>query len=117
MKICSYTDTIIYLKGESMENQMNIETLDKISRLYKVLGDSNRLKVVYLLKDKEMCVHELTEQLKISQSLVSHQLKVLRDAKIVKTKRQKNHIYYSLDDEHIVSLVTIAKEHIEEGEK
>lgn len=117
MKIYSYTDTIIYLKGESMENQMNIETLDKISRLYKVLGDSNRLRVVYLLKDKELCVHEITEELKISQSLVSHQLKVLRDAKIVKTKRQKNHIFYSLDDEHIVQILSVAKEHIEEGER
>lgn len=85
-----------------------------ISKLYKVLGEKNRLHIVYALCDKEMCVHELEELLKISQSLVSHQLKILRDSKIVKTSRRKNEIIYSLDDDHIVELLKIAKAHIDE---
>ena len=59
--------------------------IEDISKLYKVLGEKNRLHIVYALCDKQMCVHELEELLQISQSLVSHQLKILRDAKIVKS--------------------------------
>lgn len=88
--------------------------IEDISKLYKVLGEKNRLHIVYALCDKQMCVHELEELLQISQSLVSHQLKILRDAKIVKTSRRKNEIIYSLDDDHIVKLLKIAKEHIDE---
>lgn len=88
--------------------------IDGVGRLFKVLGDKNRLQIVYSLYERSMCVHELEKMLGISQSLVSHQLKILRDNKIVKTARRKNEIMYSLDDDHIVKLLKIAKEHIEE---
>ena len=92
------------------------DKVDKIAKLYRVLGDNNRLKIVFALLKYKMCVHELTNVLKVSQSLVSHQLRVLREAKIVKTERLKNHVFYSLDDEHISQIVEIAKSHIDEKE-
>ena len=90
----------------------NGEELQRISKLYKVLGEKKRLQIVFALSNKSMCVHELIKLLGVEQSLVSHQLKILRDIKIVKTERRKNEIVYSLNDHHIVELLTIAKEHV-----
>ena len=87
---------------------------EKIAKLFKILGDKNRLQLVLGLVGKDMCVHELTYLLGVSQSLVSHQLKVLRDADIVRTSRRGNEVVYSLADDHIVKLLEIAKEHVEE---
>lgn len=90
---------------------MPIEEREKICRLFKILGDKNRLQVVLALQNGSKCVHELTEILGVSQSLVSHQLRVLRDADIVRTCRRRNEILYSLADNHIVEILEIAQEH------
>ncbi len=90
------------------------EEIDKIAKLYKVLGEKNRLGIVYALEKGKRCVHELCCYLDASQSLISHQLKVLREAKIVSTSRRGNEIVYSLADEHITKLLKIAKEHVAE---
>lgn len=86
--------------------------IQEISKLFKVLGEKNRLHIVYALSSGSLCVHEIEKLLQVSQSLVSHQLKILRDAKIVKTSRRGNEIIYSLDDKHIELLLEIAKSHI-----
>ena len=99
---------------EEISVVLNRQEVESISNLYKVLGEKNRLGIVYMLNQKEMCVHELTKRLEVSQSLVSHQLKILRDSKVVKTKRRGNEIVYSLVDEHIVKLLEIVKEHLSE---
>jgi len=109
------TKTICEKEGETLPPlEIEGEELLKISRLYKVLSDKNRLSIVYALCDGSMCVHELEKLLNISQSLVSHQLKILRDAKIVKASQRKNERVYSLMDEHILHLLKLSKEHIEE---
>ena len=87
----------------------------KISKLYKVLSDKNRTAILYVLKNKNMCVHELMKYLGQEQSLVSHQLKILRDANIVRTSRRGNHVVYSLADDHVNILLDVAKEHVEEN--
>ena len=111
MKECK--ETIKYdIDKNILDYDANIAS--KISKLYKVLGDKNRALILYLLKDKSMCVHELIRVLKVEQSLVSHQLRVLREACIVKTERSGNEIIYSLADDHINILLDIAKEHVEE---
>lgn len=92
----------------------NIEEIDKIAKIYKVLGEKNRLGIVYALEKGKRCVHELCCYLGASQSLISHQLKVLREAKIVSTSRRGNEIVYSLADGHIAKLLKVAKEHVEE---
>lgn len=95
----------------TLENDIKKE---KVSKLFKILGDKNRLQLVLGLEDRDMCVHELTKLLEVSQSLVSHQLKILRDADIVRSCRKGNMIVYSLADDHIVKLLQIAKEHVDE---
>lgn len=108
-QVCTKCEKTCFDENYPKENQ-----IEQISKLFKVLGEKNRLHIVYALSEKSLCVHEIESFLGVSQSLVSHQLKILRDAKIVKTERRRNEIIYSLDDEHIKMLLEIAKEHISE---
>lgn len=107
--VCTNCEKPCFAGNYPKENQIT-----ELSKLFKVFGEKNRLHIVYALIDKPLCVHEIEELLGASQSLVSHQLKILRDAKIVKTEKRKNEVIYSLDDAHIELLLEIAKEHIEE---
>lgn len=95
----------------------NSEIIDRIAKLYKVLGERNRLGVVYCLEKRSMCVHELVSNLHASQSLISHQLKTLRETGIVSTSKRGNEVVYTLKDKHIFSLLKIAKEHVSESEE
>ena len=88
--------------------------IEDISLLYKVLGEKNRFGIVFYLNSKSMCVHELCCCLHASQSLISHQLKILREADIVSTSKRGNEVAYSLKDGHISHLIKMAKEHVEE---
>lgn len=87
---------------------------DGASQLFKVLGDRTRLEIMFALETKSMCVGEISALLNFSQSLVSHQLRILRENNIVSTMREGNKIFYTMADEHIVILLKIAKIHSSE---
>ena len=121
-----------------MKNQrVNIQTIKKMERVLQVCGDVTRLKIrLSLLNDRECscccgelrccgkcktlscmierCVSEIVEETKCSQSLVSHQLKVLRDLDVVKSRKEGLRVYYSLKDGHIKEILNTLKEHVEE---
>ena len=88
--------------------------LERLSLTYRVLGDPNRLKIVMALKNVEMCVCDLAAFTGLSDSAVSHQLRRLKDLALVKSRRDGQIIYYSLDDEHVTDLLKIGLEHIRE---
>lgn len=88
--------------------------LDRLSLTYKVLGDPNRLKIVMVLRTAEMCVCDLAAFTGLSESAVSHQLRRLKDLALVKSRRDGQIIYYSLDDEHVTGLLAIGLEHVRE---
>lgn len=90
------------------------DLLVDMSELFKVFGDSTRTKILAALSESEMCVACISEILKMSVSAVSHQLRILRQSKLVKTRRAGKEIYYSLDDEHIGRILTTALEHVKE---
>lgn len=96
------------------ENLLNIETKEKVSYLFKCLSDSTRISIIYSLKGIELTVTELTYVLSMTQSAISHQLKILRDANIVKFRKDGKEVYYSLSDEHIYSIFNQAIDHVEE---
>ncbi|MBV5319352.1 MAG: helix-turn-helix transcriptional regulator [Chlorobium phaeobacteroides] len=87
---------------------------DELAQLFKVLGDNTRIRILDALFRSELCVCDLTALLGMNQSAVSHQLRVLRDARIVKSKKQGKNVLYSLDDEHISELVRMGSEHVRE---
>jgi DNA-binding transcriptional ArsR family regulator len=99
---------------QARKEAMADEELDRLSLTYKVLGDPNRLKIVMALREVEMCVCDLAAFTGLTDSAVSHQLRRLKDLALVKSRREGQIIYYSLDDEHVKRLLTIGLEHINE---
>ena len=85
-----------------------------LADLFKMFADSTRIKILYDLFDGEKNVSEICEDIEMNQSAVSHQLKALKTAKLIKSRREGKSIKYSLDDDHVKTIIAMGKEHIEE---
>ena len=90
------------------------EELYDLAELFKVFGDSTRIRILYVLFEAEVCVCDLAEALNMTQSAVSHQLKILKQARLVKARREGKQIFYSLSDDHVRTIIAMGREHIEE---
>lgn len=90
-------------------------TLDQVAEVFKVFGDSTRIHILAALSEGEMCVCCLCDLLGMSQSAVSHQLSILKSARLVKNRREGKQIYYSLDDAHVGAILFDGISHVEEG--
>lgn len=100
---------------ESVRNQLPPdELLYDLAELFKIFGDSTRIKILYALLEHELCVCDLASLLDVTQSAVSHQLRVLKASKLVKFRREGKVIFYSLADEHVIRILSQGMEHIEE---
>ena len=106
---------------------INIETVDKVkqkmpdikdlydlSDFFKVMGDGTRIQLLWALEESEMCVGDLAVLLDMTKSAISHQLKVLRLAKLVKCQKKGKNVFYSLDDNHVKVILQKALEHVQE---
>ena len=90
------------------------DDLYDLAELFKVFGDTTRIKILYALFESELCVCDIAELLGMSQSAISHQLRVIKQAKLIKNRRDGKTIFYSLADEHVKTIIGMAKEHLEE---
>ena len=90
------------------------ETLYDLAELFKVFGDSTRIKILCVLFETEMCVCDIAALLKMTQSAISHQLRVLKNARLVKYRREGKVVYYSLDDQHVKQIFDQGLIHIKE---
>ena len=90
------------------------EALYELADLFRVFGDSTRIKILYALHDTELCVQDIAFQVGLSQSAVSHQLRVLKDSKLVRFRRDGKTVFYALDDDHVRSILSLGMEHVEE---
>ncbi len=88
------------------------DDMAELAELYKVFGDSTRVRILCTLSQSELCVCDLAEVLKLSQSAVSHQLRILKQAKLVKNRRDGRSIIYSLSDDHVRGIIAMGMEHI-----
>ena len=93
---------------------MNENTLYDLADLFKVFGDSTRLRILCVLMEQEICVADLADTLEMTQSAISHQLRTLKQSKLVKARRRGKMVYYSLDDDHVRSIIETGREHLEE---
>ena len=94
-------------------NMLADAEIASISALFKVLGDPTRAKIVMALDRREVCVCDLAVALNMTKSAISHQLALLRTNKIVKSRRDGKHVYYSLDDEHVTDVIELVQAHVE----
>lgn len=100
---------------EQISNDLPDEdTLYALSELFKTFGDSTRIKILYVLHEGEMCVCDIASVIDMTQSAISHQLRVLRQMRLVKTRRSGKTVYYSLADDHVKTIISMGIEHIEE---
>lgn len=100
---------------EKLQKQMPDENeLVDLAELFKVFGDPTRIKILFVLFKSEACVCDIAEALSMTQSAISHQLKVLKQSKLVKARREGKSIFYSLADTHVSTMIAQGLEHIEE---
>ena len=94
--------------------QLNEDQIIDLSELFKIFGDSNRIKIINILLDEELCVNDIANKINVSQSAVSHQLRILKSSKLVNYRKVGNMIYYSLADDHVEKIFRMGCEHINE---
>ena len=94
--------------------KLNENELFDLAELFKVFGDSTRIRILYVLFEEEICVQELADRLGMTQSAVSHQLKILKQSKLIKSRREGKSAFYSLSDDHVRSIINQGLEHVQE---
>ena len=110
---CDATDS-----EKTLHIQKNLhETVDpvRMSDFFKTIGDETRLKILLVLSENIVCVNGIATILGMTKSAISHQLRILKQARLVKAERTGRHIYYTLNDEHVVHIVKQAIEHLSHG--
>jgi len=109
--VCQVHDEIVSAVKSHLPDE---ELLYDLAELYKVFGDSTRIKILYALFEAEMCVCDIAQLLGMSQSAISHQLRVLKQSRLVKFRREGKTVFYSLADDHVYRIINQGMEHIAE---
>jgi DNA-binding transcriptional ArsR family regulator len=108
MNDCSYMQT------SSTSKALTPETVVALAETFRILGDPTRVRIVDALAERELCVHEIADLVGISESAVSHQLRLMRAQRIVRGRREGRCVYYALDDQHVLSLFQQGLRHVSE---
>ncbi len=108
--ICVHEETVRKVNEKMPEE----EKLFDLAEFFKIFADTTRIKILYVLMCSEMCVYDLAQLLQMTQSAISHQLRILKQMDLVKNRREGKSIFYSLADGHIKTILSQGLEHIEE---
>ncbi len=106
--LCVHEDTVKQVLAEMPGD----ETLYDLAELFKVFGDSTRIKILYALFEAELCVCDIAQLLGITQSAVSHQLRVLKSSRLVKARRDGKTVFYALADDHVRKIIAQGMDHV-----
>lgn len=110
-KTCQYNLQILNrLKNEIPDE----DTISQLADMFKLFGDNTRIRILWALFDKELCVYDISEKLGMSQSAISHQLRTLKQARLIKARRDGKNAFYSLDDDHVKRIIEQVLIHINE---
>ena len=104
-------EELLKIVDETMPEETELYDL---AELFKVFGDSTRIRILFVLFEAEVCVCDLAQALNMTQSAISDQLKILKQNKLVKSRREGKSIFYSLADDHVRTIISMGREHIEE---
>lgn len=109
-EFCHHSEII-----DAVEHEMpDEEKLYDLAELFKIFGDTTRIRILYVLFESEMCVCDIAEVLKMTQSAISHQLRLLKQAKLVKNRREGKTVFYALADDHVRAIINQGMEHVNE---
>ena len=112
MEKCENTVVHQDIVSKVEENLPQEEFLYDLAELFKIFGDSTRIRILYVLFESEMCVCDIAALLNMTQSAISHQLKALKNARLVKSRRDGKTVFYSLADDHVKTIIDQGLEHI-----
>ena len=112
---CEYIHVHEDIVAQVNETMPDEEILYDLAELFKIFGDSTRIKILYVLFESEMCVCDIAQLLNLSQSAVSHQLRALKQSKLVKYRREGKTVFYSLADGHVRTIMDQGMEHVAES--
>ena len=104
-------EDLLKIVNETMPDETELYDL---AELFKIFGDSTRIRILFVLFEAEVCVCDLASVLNMTQSAISHQLKILKQNKLVKSRREGKSVFYSLADDHVRTIIDQGQEHIEE---
>ena len=99
---------------EVLKHMPDENKLYDLAEVFKIFGDCTRIRILYVLFEAEVCVCDLAQLLNMKQSAISHQLKILKQAKLVKSRREGKSVFYSLADDHVRTIINQGMEHVEE---
>lgn len=108
---CQTHEDLLKIVHEQMPDE---DELYDLAELFKVFGDSTRIRILFVLFESEVCVCDLAEALNMTQSAISHQLRILKQSKLVTSRREGKQVFYSLADGHVRTIIAQGREHIEE---
>ncbi len=111
---CDYMHVHEDIVAQVNRNMPDEEVLYDLAELFKIFGDSTRIKILYVLSESEMCVCDIAQLLNMTQSAISHQLRALKQSKLVKYRREGKIVFYSLADDHVRSILDQGMEHVAE---
>ena len=114
MECCEYMHVHEELVEKVQKDMPKEELLYDLAELYKVFGDTTRIKILYVLFEQEICVCDIAQILNMTMSAISHQLRVLKQAGLVKYRREGKTVFYALADDHVRTIIGMGMEHIEE---
>lgn len=100
------------MNESSIDYQTDDETLYRLAELFKVFGDPTRIRILHSLTENELCVQDIADRLSMTQSAISHQLRILKQAALVRFRRDGKTIYYSLADDHVKTIMAQGLEHV-----
>ena len=112
MDICQVKCIHEQMVEETLGSLPKMEEVEQMASIFKVLSDASRLRIVLSLLERELCVCDIAAVCSLSDSSVSHQLRLLRNLKIVRNRRQGKIVYYSLDDDHVIRLIEQTLDHV-----
>lgn len=93
-------------------NHTEEDTLYRVANLFKIFGDPTRIRILHALSSNELCVQDIADELSMTQSAISHQLRILKQSSLVKFRREGKTIYYSLNDDHVATIMLQGIEHV-----
>lgn len=112
--VCEYVHVHEDLVRQVNDRMPDDELLYDLAELFKIFGDSTRIRILYVLSESEMCVCDIAQLLGMSQSAISHQLRCLKQSKLVKYRREGKSMFYSLADSHVRTILSQGMEHVAE---
>ena len=112
---CDVTEAHGEIIGRVRAEMPAVEVLYDLAELFKIFGDSTRIRILYALFEEEMCVCDIAQLLNMTQSAISHQLRLLKQSKLVKNRRDGKTVYYSLADDHVRTVINQGMDHIMES--